>query len=46
MWVVILEKAWCKLFGEYTVAEGGLPHISLEYLTGAPTYYISDSKDK
>ena len=23
LWVVILEKAWCKLFDEYTAAEGG-----------------------
>jgi hypothetical protein len=25
------------MFKTYTIAEGGLPHVSLEYLTGAPS---------
>jgi len=37
LWVILLEKAWCKLFSSYTIAEGGLPHVSMEYLTGAPS---------
>jgi len=37
LWAIILEKAWCKMFKTFEIAEGGLPHVSLEYLTGAPS---------
>lgn len=37
LWVIMLEKAWCKMFGHYDIAEGGQPYVSLEHLTGAPS---------
>jgi hypothetical protein len=44
LWVMLLEKAWAKLFKEYTIAEGGLPHQAMEYLMGAPSQGFSDQE--
>ena len=46
IWVIILEKAWCKLFKKYTIAEGGLPQVALEYLTGAPSYSYNSENNQ
>ena len=46
LWVVILEKAWCKLFTNYAAAEGGQPSFCLEYMTGAPVLDFVESWDK
>lgn len=47
VWVMLLEKAWCKMFRTFTLAEGGLPHVSMEYLTGCPSQsYGSHSDEK
>lgn len=35
--VLLLEKAWAKIFGSYEKIEGGLPREVLHALTGAPT---------
>lgn len=37
LWVLILEKAWAKLWGSYGVIEAGLCREALRALTGAPT---------
>lgn len=36
LWVLLLEKAYAKIFGCYHAIEGGNPAVSLRDLTGAP----------
>lgn len=36
IWVLILEKAYAKVFGSYQAIEGGNPAVALRDLTGAP----------
>jgi len=36
LWVLLLEKAWAKIYGSYGRIIGGLPEESLHDLTGAP----------
>lgn len=36
LWVMILEKAWAKIHGNYTNADGGDPRESMGALTGSP----------
>lgn len=38
--VLILEKAWAKLFGSYERIEAGLTREALRSLTGAPTSVV------
>lgn len=46
LWVILLEKAWVKLFGSYLKAEKCMVHIVLEYLSGAPSVlYYKNQKD-
>ena len=40
IWVLILEKAWAKLWGNYGRIEAGLCRDALRDLTGAPTKVI------
>lgn len=44
LWVLIAEKAWGKLFGNYTVCEAGFMDEAFEYLLGEPAfrYYMED----
>lgn len=37
LWVILLEKAWAKIYGSYDNIEGGLTRECLHDLTGAPT---------
>lgn len=37
IWVLLLEKAWAKIFGTYQRIEGGFAGEALTALTGAPT---------
>lgn len=43
---MLLEKAWAKFFGNYTVVEGGLPHESMEVITGQPSFSFSDRDEE
>ena len=38
LWVILLEKAWAKLHGDYVRIIGGLSHETFRDLTGAPSY--------
>ena len=40
LWVMLLEKAWAKVFGSYQVIVSGLPGESLTTLTGAPCTFV------
>ena len=40
IWVLILEKAWAKLFGSYERIEAGLAREALKSLTAAPTSVV------
>jgi calpain-15 len=43
IWVLLLEKAWAKVFGSYGRIEGGFSAVSLRGLTGTPAKaYIHD----
>jgi calpain-15 len=44
IWVLILEKAWAKVFGSYSRIEVGDSGEAMPVLTGCPTkdYFISD----
>lgn len=45
LWVMLLEKAYAKVFKSYQVIESGLTGIALNTLTGAPFEYLNkDSK--
>lgn len=36
LWVILLEKAFCKTYGSYTISEGGFPEEAMETLHGCP----------
>ena len=38
MWVIVLEKAWAKLHGDYVRIIGGLSHETFRDITGAPSF--------
>ena len=40
IWVLLLEKAWCKLFGSYTIVEVEELHNAMEDILGAPSICI------
>ena len=44
LWVMIMEKAYAKLYGSYFALEGGLPYISMNYITGMPSKRIELNK--
>lgn len=48
IWVLLLEKAWAKVYGNYQRIEGGTCDEALHPLTGCPTknFIHSDVKDK
>ena len=48
IWVLILEKAWAKIFGSYQRIEAGLSGEALNTLTGSPhTFYMHEEfKDR
>lgn len=45
LWVLILEKAWAKLYGSFDNVESGLPHLALRDLTGAPAFHYDIGQD-
>lgn len=38
LWVMLLEKAWCKLFGDYTVVEFEVVDYAMEDILGTPSF--------
>ena len=36
LWVLLLEKAYAKVYGSFENIEGGNPAVALRDLTGAP----------
>lgn len=44
MWGPIIEKAWAKVKGSYSNADGGLVENGIRFLTGAPVFLL-DSQD-
>jgi calpain-15 len=46
IWVLILEKAWAKVFGSYQRIEAGTTGEALQPLTGCPTKsYVHEDSD-
>jgi len=41
LWVILLEKAWAKLYSSYKRIEAGYPEEGLHDLTGAPIRQIA-----
>ena len=46
IWVMLLEKAWAKIFGSYQRIEAGTTGEALPALCGAPSEYIYHSEIK
>jgi len=44
IWVVLLEKAFAKLFGNYHNIDGGCLSEAMSVLTGAPTKFFKEKK--
>lgn len=40
LWVLMLEKAYAKIYGSYHKIESGLSSCALKDLTGAPSEYF------
>jgi len=45
IWVVLLEKAFAKLFGNYHNIDGGCLSEAMSVLTGAPTKFFKEKKN-
>ncbi|CAD8192249.1 unnamed protein product [Paramecium pentaurelia] len=46
IWVMVIEKAWAKVFGSYENIEAGFPSEVLRTLTGAPTRSLFTNDEK
>lgn len=46
LWVIILEKAWAKVNGGYSLIQGGWISEGFQALTGFPSFYINHNKLK
>ena len=40
LWMMLIEKAWAKVYGSYAMISGGDATWALRNLTGAPSYEI------
>lgn len=45
IWVLLLEKAWAKLFGSYYIINAGFTEDALRDLTGAPCENVMHDDD-
>lgn len=41
LWVMLIEKAYAKVFGSYQRIESGLTGVGMNALTGAPFEYLN-----
>mmetsp|Transcript_17352 Transcript_17352/g.15262 ORF Transcript_17352/g.15262 Transcript_17352/m.15262 type:complete len:209 (+) Transcript_17352:1117-1743(+) len=46
IWVMVLEKAYCKYYKSFTQAEAGFPSDAFEYVHGCPAQYFSNDSLK
>ncbi|KRX05947.1 hypothetical protein PPERSA_01025 [Pseudocohnilembus persalinus] len=46
LWVLLMEKAYAKIYGNFHKIEAGLTHFALRDLTGAPGLCISTQEKK
>jgi calpain-15 len=46
IWVMLIEKAYAKMYGNYEVIEGGNPAHAMFDLTGAPTVCLFEADEK
>ena len=44
LWVLLLEKVWAKVHGDYCRIIEGLPHETMRDITGAPSYMYQTGK--
>lgn len=42
LWIMLIEKAYAKVFGSYQAIDGGDPSQALIDLTGGPCYKINN----
>lgn len=42
LWVLLIEKAYAKVYGSYKKIEAGLTGNAIRDLTGAPYFYINN----
>ncbi len=45
LWVLLMEKAYAKMYGTYATIEGGDPAVALRDLTGAPIESLENCED-
>lgn len=46
IWVLILEKAWAKIYGSYQRIEAGTTGEALPVLTGAPVDFFFHEEEQ
>ena len=44
LWVLLLEKAYAKIYGNYEILEGGFSNVVFRELTGAPCIKMNTFK--
>ena len=45
LWVLVIEKVWAKLHGDFVRIIAGLPHNTFRDLTGAPSYQFETTRE-
>ena len=45
LWVIIIEKVWAKLHGDFVRIIAGMPHETFRDLTGAPSFQLDTAQE-